>query len=56
MHLPRVPFRAAILLGLFGLSLGGCANDCRRPGWHRGDERHGDRYHCGRHDRRDHRY
>ena len=56
MHLPNIRVRAAILLSLFGLSLGGCANDCRRPGWHRGDDRRGDRYHCDRHHRGDHRY
>lgn len=53
MHLPTPGLRAAILLGLFALSLGGCANDCRRPGgWHRGD---GHRYghHCDRYDRHD---
>jgi hypothetical protein len=55
MHLPSLPLRAALLLGLFGLSLGGCVNDCRPDGWHRGD-RHGDRHHCDRHDRHDRRY
>ena len=55
MHLPGPHLRAAILLGLFGLSLGGCANDCRRPGgWHRGDDhRYG--HHCDRYDRHDRR-